>query len=107
MGYSGTSAIRFKRALLEEPFADQGELIIDNGKMWYATWSEYSIFYPIKLATDLGTDYYLTNALLTVDHQVIAYDRMQNRFLWYDRWENPPTLYGETVRNGELQYYRG
>lgn len=61
--------------------------------------------YPIKLATDLGTDYYLTNALLTVDHQVIAYDRMQNRFLWYDRWENPPTLYGETVRNGELQYY--
>lgn len=85
--------------------ADQGELIIDNGKMWYATWSEYSIFYPIKLATDLGTDYYLTNALLTVDHQVIAYDRMQNRFLWYDRWENPPTLYGETVRNGELQYY--
>ena len=50
--------------------ADQGELIIDNGKMWYATWSEYSIFYPIKLATDLGTDYYLTNALLTVDHQV-------------------------------------
>lgn len=24
--------------------ADQGELIIDNGKMWYATWSEYSIF---------------------------------------------------------------
>ena len=96
---------RLKVKLQEFVKADQGELIIDNGKMWYATWSEYSIFYPIKLATDLGTDYYLTNALLTVDHQVIAYDRMQNRFLWYDRWENPPTLYGETVRNGELQYY--
>lgn len=85
--------------------ADQGELIIDDGKMWYATWSEYSIFYPIKLTTDLGADYYLTDALLLVDHQVIAYDSKKNCFLWYDRWDNPPTLYGETVRNGELQYY--
>lgn len=85
--------------------ADQGELIIDGGKMWYATWSEYSIFYPIKLAEEVGTDYYLTNAFLTVNHQVIAYDRIHNCFLWYDRWDNPPTLYGETVRNGEIQYY--
>ena len=85
--------------------ADRGELVIDNGKMWYAAWSEYSVFYPVKLDETIGNDYYLTQAMLLLDDQVIAYDRMNQCFLWYNRWDNPVILYGETVRTIGLQYY--
>ena len=40
-----------------------------------------------------------------VNEQTIVYDRAGGRFQWYNRFENPSTLYGELVRNGELQYY--
>ena len=85
--------------------ADQGELVIDDGKMWYAAWSEYSVFYPIKLDESIGTDYELTQAMILLNDQIIAYDCLNECFLWYNRWDNPVILYGETVRNGEEQYY--
>ncbi len=85
--------------------ADRGELVIDNGKMWFAAWSEYSVFYPVKLDESIGTDYELTQAMILLSDQVIAYDRLHQCFLWYNRWDNPSTLYGEAIRNGGLQYY--
>lgn len=87
--------------------ADRGELVIDNGKMWYAAWSEYSVFYPIKLDLSIGDDYgyELTHAMILRSDQIIGYDRLNQCFLWYNRWDNPATLYGEAIRNNGLQYY--
>ena len=85
--------------------SDKGEIIINGGRMWYASEFEYSVYYPVKLGETLGSEYYLTQAMSFVNEQTIVYDRAGGRFLWYNRFENPSTLYGELVRNGELQYY--
>lgn len=85
--------------------SDKAEIIINGGRMWYSAELEYSVYYPIKLDETLGSEYRLTQAMSFVNEQTIVYDQMGGRFLWYNRFENPGTLYGELIRNGEIQYY--
>lgn len=74
---------------------DVGNLIIDNGKLWYAYPSGFFVYFPMQLAGDLGTDSKITCAMPfyvsgTVKDYILAFDDLNKRFLY----GNPPSPQG-------------
>lgn len=85
---------------------DAGNLMIDNGKLWYAYPSGYFVYFPLSLAADLGNDYKITYAMPfyvsgSVRDYIIAFDDLNKRFLYC----NPPYPQGveALLRMADLQ----
>lgn len=70
---------------------DLGNLIIDNGRLWYAYGNGYFVYFPLQLASGLETDCKITCAMPfyisgSLHDYMIAFDEVHKRFLYC----NPP-----------------
>ena len=66
---------------------DRGNMIIDNGRLWYAYGNGYFVYFPLQLAAGLGTDYKFTcatpfNVSGTSRDYLLAFDDLNKRFLY-------------------------
>ena len=74
---------------------DRGNVIIDNGKLWYAYGNGYYVYFPLELISELGTAYRITCAMPfyvqgSVRDYLLAFDDLNKRFLYC----RPPSSQG-------------
>lgn len=71
--------------------ADCGEIIINDGQLWFADGDGTSVYYPIALHENAGSSYYATHAIATSTRGgAFLYDQANRRFLFY-HFKDPGT----------------